>query len=90
MEEVRLGLLGFQREVKGVRGKVLKREKEVAQWLAERKRVRRQIALWRGLLEWEERLGRLEARLMLADGSPPGRDQDPYEENRQVATESPR
>ena len=66
VEEVRLGLLGFKREVEGLRGKVDGRRGEVEGLVGERKRIREQIQVGRQLLEVETRIGELEERLMLA------------------------
>ena len=72
VEEVRLGLLGFRREVEGLRGKVDGRRKEVEELVEERKRTRERVQLGRRLLEIERKIGDLEGRLMLASTSPPG------------------
>ncbi|KAK3171501.1 hypothetical protein OEA41_003585 [Lepraria neglecta] len=66
VEEVRLGLLGFRREVEGLRGKVDSRRGEVEGLVGERKRIREQIQVGRQLLEVETKIGELESRLMLA------------------------
>lgn len=65
VEELRLGLLGFQREVQEIRRVVGEREDEVRGLLEERVAVRREIALGRRLVEWEGRVGRLEGKLMV-------------------------
>ena len=72
VEEVRLGLLGFRREVEGLRGKVDGRRKEVEGLVEERKRIRESVQLGRRLLEIERKIGDLEGRLMLASMSPRG------------------
>ncbi|CAD6577631.1 MAG: hypothetical protein ASARMPREDX12_008437 [Alectoria sarmentosa] len=66
VEEVRLGLLGFRREVEGLRGKVDRRRKEVEELVEERKRIRDSVQVGRRVLEIERRIGELEGRLMLA------------------------
>ena len=66
VEEVRLGLLGFKREVEGLRSKVDIRKSEVEGLVGERKRIREQIQVGRQLLEAEMRIEGLESRLMLA------------------------
>ena len=66
VEEVRLGLLGFKREIEGLRGKVDGTRGEVEGLVGERKRIREQIQVGRQLLEVETRIGELEERLMLA------------------------
>ena len=72
VEEVRLGLLGFQREVGVLRDKVEERRKEVEELVEERKRIRERVQLGRRLLEIERKIGDLEGRLMLASTSPRG------------------
>ena len=72
VEEVRLGLLGFRREVEGLRGKVEGRRKEVEELVEERKRIRESVQLGRRLLEIERKIGDLEGRLMLASTSVQG------------------
>lgn len=66
VEEVRLGLLGFRREVEGLRGKVDSRKTEVEGLVGERKRIREQVMMGRQLLELDQKIGELEERLMLA------------------------
>ena len=63
VESVRVGLLGFQREVVGIRRVVSEREAEVRTLLVERKQVRRDVALGRGLLEVDGMIGELEEAL---------------------------
>lgn len=70
VEEVRLGLLGFRREVEGLRGKVDGRRKETEDLVEERKRIRESIQVGRRLLEIETKIGELEERLMLASTGP--------------------
>lgn len=70
VEEVRLGLLGFRREVEGLRGKVDGRRKEVEQLVEERKRIRESVQVGRQLLEIERKIGELEESLMLASTGP--------------------
>ena len=66
VEEVRLGLLGFRREVEGLKGKLDARQTEVEALVEERKKIRAQVQLGRQLLEVERKVGELESRLMLA------------------------
>lgn len=66
IEEVRVGLLGFQRDITSVRDLVSTRSKEVTTLLEEKKRLRRDTRLARSLLELDERLSGLERRLGLA------------------------
>lgn len=70
VEEVRLGLLGFRREVEGLRGKVDGRRKEVEELVEERKRIRESVQVGRRLLEIERKIEDLEGRLMLASTGP--------------------
>ena len=70
MEEVRLGLLGFKREVEGLRGKVDGRRKEVEELVEDRRKIREDIQVGRRLLEIERKIGDLEGRLLLASTAP--------------------
>lgn len=65
VEDVRVGLLGFQRDVSGVRDKIDARQKDVGQLLAEKKELRRQVAHGRTLLDIDEKLDDLEIKLGL-------------------------
>lgn len=66
VEEVRLGLMGFKRDVEGLKAKVDERRREVQDLVAERKEMRRQMQLGRTLLELDQRLQELERKLMIA------------------------
>lgn len=72
VEGVRVGLLGFQREVEGIKKSVKERADEVGALVKERKAVRRDVALGRSLLEVHEQIGELERSL----GITPRADQD--------------
>lgn len=63
VEGVRVGLLGFQREVEGIRKAVQERARETGDLLREKKGLRREIVLGRALLEVNERLEDLEEKL---------------------------
>ena len=65
VEEVRVSLLGFEGDVEGLRRKVEERRKEVEGLVAERRKIRRNVQLGRGLLEVEEKVGELEGKLMV-------------------------
>jgi hypothetical protein len=65
VEEVRVGLLGFRKEVDGLVGLVGKREEEVGELLEERRDVRAKIELGRRLIDYDARLKELEAELMI-------------------------
>lgn len=66
IEEVRVGLLGFQRDINGVKEKVDTRRTEVAELLQQKRGLRMDIETGRVLLETEERLLDLEHRLGIA------------------------
>jgi len=63
VEEVRVGVLGFRREVEGIRDKVRERAGEVRDLLDERKEVRSDVGLGRRLLDVDAKLVELEGRL---------------------------
>lgn len=65
VEAVKVGLLGFGREIEGLKKKVEGRREEVERLVEERRRVRREVMVGRGLLEVDRKVGELEARLML-------------------------
>lgn len=65
MEEVRVGLLGFEKEVAALRDVVGAREEEVAGFLEERRSVRGHIEAGRRLVGFEERLRELEGELVI-------------------------
>lgn len=83
-----MGVLGFRREVEGVRDAVREREVTVRGLLEERKGVTRDIAVGRKLLEIDARLGELEERLMLADGGAGNVQEDEDEESEDEEDES--
>ncbi|KAI9788596.1 MAG: hypothetical protein M1835_002182 [Candelina submexicana] len=66
VEEVRVGLLGFRREVEGVRKKVVERGQEVENLVTQKAMIRKQVKVGKLLLDIEERLGELEERLMVS------------------------
>ncbi|KAL8829434.1 MAG: hypothetical protein Q9191_002025 [Dirinaria sp. TL-2023a] len=65
VEEVRLGFLGFRREVQGLKDKVDERKKEIEGFITRRKAIRQEIQLGRTLLDIDQRLQKLEQRLMI-------------------------
>lgn len=65
MEELRVGLLGFEREAEAVKDAVVLREREVGEMVAEKRFVRKEMEKARALLEWENRVALLESRLKL-------------------------
>lgn len=76
MEEVRLGLLGFKRDVEELREAVDRKRKEFAPLLEEKKRIRAEIQLGRALLDVDERVHNLEERLMLSSAGSAKEDED--------------
>lgn len=78
VEEVRLGLLGFRRDVEGLKSKVEGKRMEVEALIAKRKTIKRDINLGRTLLEIDQRLAELEKKLMLVLTTPAdlGREKD--------------
>lgn len=66
VEEVRVGLLGFKRDVEGLKEKVEARKKEVEGLVEQRKSIRGDVQVGRALLDVDERVGELEHRLMVA------------------------
>ncbi|KAJ9604838.1 hypothetical protein H2200_010953 [Cladophialophora chaetospira] len=65
IEDIRVGLFAFQRDVRGVRDLVERRREEVAQLLETKKEIRRETGVGRALLEIAERLEVLEEKLDL-------------------------
>ena len=65
VEEVRLGVLGFRREVEGLKRKVRERREEVERLVEEKRKIRERVVLGRGLLEVDRRITALEKKLML-------------------------
>lgn len=63
VEEVRVGLLGFRKEVAGLKKVVDEREQEVGGLLEERRDVRVRIELGRRLIDYDARLRELEEAL---------------------------
>ncbi|EME82342.1 uncharacterized protein MYCFIDRAFT_215654 [Pseudocercospora fijiensis CIRAD86] len=63
VEGVRVGVLGFEREVNGIKAVVNERKEEVRGLLEEKKEIRREVALGRALIEVSERLGEVERDL---------------------------
>jgi conserved oligomeric Golgi complex subunit 2 len=68
VEEIRLGLLAFRREVDGLKKKVAGRHTEVASLIQERRGIAKEERLGRNLLEIDSRLMELEEGLDLANG----------------------
>ncbi|EXJ93865.1 hypothetical protein A1O1_02258 [Capronia coronata CBS 617.96] len=67
IEDIRVGLLGFQRDIKAVRDKVDERRNEVIELLKEKRALKQQVAVGRALLEIAERLDQLEEKLNISN-----------------------
>lgn len=76
VEEVRLGLLGFKRDVEELRETVDGKRKEFGTLLEEKKRIRGEIQLGRALLDVDERVRELEERLMVGSAGSAKGDED--------------
>ncbi|KXT13703.1 hypothetical protein AC579_8115 [Pseudocercospora musae] len=63
VEGVRVGVLGFEREVNGIQSVLKERKEEVRRLLEEKKGIRREVVVGRALVEIWERLGELERDL---------------------------
>lgn len=72
-EEVRVGLLAFQRDVQAIREKVEERQGEVERLLGEKKQLRKDANVGRTLLDIADRIEELEHRLMIGEGKHGGR-----------------
>lgn len=71
VEEVRVGLLGFQRDVSAIQAKVDARAAEMQSLLQEKKQYRVKANVGRALLDIAERIEELEQRLMILDSENP-------------------
>ncbi|KAK7902242.1 hypothetical protein LTR67_001886 [Exophiala xenobiotica] len=76
IEDIRLGLLGFQREVNAIRGTVATRRNEVAELLKRKKALRQETGIARSLLEIADRLDQLEVKFNISKGRAPGSTDD--------------
>ncbi|KAK1760314.1 oligomeric golgi complex component, COG2-domain-containing protein [Echria macrotheca] len=80
VEDVRVGLLGFKRVVEEVQGRVLERRVEVGALNRELQGVRSAIETGRQMLELEDRVAGLEARLAIGSvGHAPKGESDDYD-----------
>ncbi|KAI9763934.1 MAG: hypothetical protein M1840_008968 [Geoglossum simile] len=77
VEEVKVGVLAFRGGVEEVREKVRTMKVEVGGLLGERRRIRKEIRLGRGLVELDRRLAELEGRLLLGSQPPGAKDSNP-------------
>jgi hypothetical protein len=69
VEEVRVGLLGFQRELGLIRSKVESRRHDVATLMGDKRSLKQEIMLGRALLEIAERIEDLEGHLMIGEAA---------------------
>lgn len=67
VEELRAGVLGFKREAVSIRDTLLEEEQAIEKLIAEKKRVRKDIATGQRLVQWERRLSRLEEKLLVGN-----------------------
>lgn len=72
-EEIRVGLLSFQRDVQAIREKVEGRQGEAERLLGEKKQLRKDANVGRMLLDVADRIEELEHRLMIGEGKHGGR-----------------
>lgn len=79
VEGVRVGVLGFKREVDGIKKHVKDRADEARGLVLEKKSIRRDTVLARSLLEVYERIGELEQSLGITDGA--DEEDDDYEDD---------
>lgn len=70
VEQVRVGLLAFQRDTQTIRDRVESRREEMEQLLKEKRRLRQGRSTGQALLDYADRLDELEQRLMLGDAPP--------------------
>ncbi|KAL4991664.1 oligomeric golgi complex component, COG2-domain-containing protein [Aspergillus falconensis] len=70
VEQVRVGLLAFQRDVQSIRDKVEARQRDVAELLKEKKRLRANANIGRVLLDFADRVEVLEKRMMIGEQTP--------------------
>jgi hypothetical protein len=87
VEGVRVGLLGFQREVEGIRKAVQDRARETGELLREKKVLRKEVVLGRALLEVHERLEELEEKLGIKIKE--GEEDDEEDEDEEEDDETP-
>ena len=88
VEGVRVGLLGFQREIGGIQTAVKSRAEEVNQLVRDRKTIRQDIVMGRNLLEVGERVGELELSMGVTTGDMDVEEEDEEEEDDEEEEES--
>ncbi|PKY03907.1 hypothetical protein P168DRAFT_305202 [Aspergillus campestris IBT 28561] len=67
VEQIRVGLLSFQRDVQTIRERVEARHEEMEQLLNEKRRLRGNANFGRALLDYADRVDELEKRLMIGE-----------------------
>lgn len=67
VEQIRVGLLSFQRDVQAIREKVEARHEEMEQLLDEKRRLRGNANFGRALLDYADRVDELEKKLMIGE-----------------------
>ncbi|OJJ80633.1 COG2 family protein [Aspergillus glaucus CBS 516.65] len=80
-EEVRVGLLAFQRDVNAIRDKVEARRAEVEGLLGEKKQLGKDANVGQALLDVAERIEELEQRLMIGEKNNQGQREQSDEES---------
>lgn len=81
VEGLKVGLLGFEREIEGMRRAVGEKEGEVRGLVEERREIRRDVVLGRTLLEVGERVEELEESLGIAEREEDGGEEDDFDED---------
>jgi hypothetical protein len=74
VEEVKVGLLAFQRDIKAISDTVDARRAEIETLLNEKKKLKQHTAIGKALLDVAERIEELEQRLVISEGQPPRQD----------------
>ncbi|PWY79613.1 hypothetical protein BO70DRAFT_380213 [Aspergillus heteromorphus CBS 117.55] len=74
VEQVRVGLLAFQRDVQAIRDKVEARQQEMEQLLKEKRSLKAATNVGRALLDFANRVEELEKKLMIGDNPRQPRD----------------
>ena len=74
VEEVKVGLLAFQRDVKAIKDTVDARTTEIETLLDEKKKLKQSAATGKALLDVAERIEELEQRLVISEGQRPTQD----------------
>ncbi|KAK2756404.1 hypothetical protein FQN54_005296 [Arachnomyces sp. PD_36] len=69
VEEVKVGLLAFQRDVQAIRDSVEARRTEMKTLLDEKRKLKQGAAVGKALLDVAERIEELEQRLLIVEGS---------------------